>query len=354
MEFIKPGTNFDFVGNMRRALFVSLSLVALSIISLIAHGGPNYGVDFSGGTLIQARFKGKPPIGDIRKALETQGFGDVTIQDFGGGGSQGEFLIRLPITGEETASLGAKVAEAIKAKFGADQVEILREEMVGPRIGRELRQRALLSVVFATLMMGAYIWFRFDVRFGVGAAVALAHDVIIAAGALSLLNYEFDLTIVAALLTIVGFSVNDTVIVSDRIRENMRRSRRDSLASIINRSINETLSRTILTSFATLLTSGAMWVLGTGDVKIFSFAFSFGIVIGTYSSIGIASPLLLFLPWFWAKVRAYRPQGRAATWPAKKPWGYALGGLCLAVLCSFVTPTRMRRAGRWKTRGAMR
>jgi preprotein translocase subunit SecF len=296
MEFIKPGTNFDFVGNMRRALFVSLSLVALSIISLIAHGGPNYGVDFSGGTLIQARFKGKPPIGDIRKALETQGFGDVTIQDFGGGGSQGEFLIRLPITGEETASLGAKVAEAIKAKFGADQVEILREEMVGPRIGRELRQRALLSVVFATLMMGAYIWFRFDVRFGVGAAVALAHDVIIAAGALSLLNYEFDLTIVAALLTIVGFSVNDTVIVSDRIRENMRRSRRDSLASIINRSINETLSRTILTTGTAILVLLALFFLGGNVINGFAFALLVGFFVGTFSSVFIAAPIVLYFP----------------------------------------------------------
>jgi len=271
-------------------------LILICIASLVAHGGPNYGVDFSGGTLIQARFKGTPPIGEIRNTLETQGFGDVTIQDFGGGGSEGEFLIRLPVTGEETASLGAKVAEALRAKFGADQVDILREEMVGPRIGSELRQRALLSVVFATLMMGAYIWFRFDVRFGVGAAAALAHDVIIATGALSLLNYEFDLTIVAALLTIVGFSVNDTVIVSDRIRENLRKSRRDSLATIINRSINETLSRTILTTGTAVLVLLALYFLGGNVINGFAFALLVGFLVGTYSSIFIAAPIVLYFP----------------------------------------------------------
>ena len=296
MEIVKPGTNLNFIGKMRVALLASGILVMLSIAVLVAHGGPIYGVDFSGGTLLQLRFKDPTPVGDIRTALATQGFGDAAVQDFGGGGSTGEFLVRLPVTGEETTSLGVKVADALKAKFGADKVEILREEMVGPRVGSVLRRQALLSVLFATLMMGAYIWFRFDVRFGVGAATALAHDVIIATGAITLLNYEFDLTIVAALLTIVGFSVNDTVIVSDRIRENLRKNRRDSLATVINRSINETLSRTILTTGTAVLVLLSLYFLGGNVINGFAFALLVGFVVGTYSSIFIAAPIVLYFP----------------------------------------------------------
>ncbi|MCK6555545.1 protein translocase subunit SecF [Candidatus Binatia bacterium] len=296
MEIIKPGTRIDFVSKMRIALLASGILILLSIAVLVKHGGPIYGVDFSGGTLIQLRFTEKTPIGEIREALASQGFGDATIQDFAGGGSEGEFLVRLPVSGEETTSFGAKVAEALKAKFGADKVEIMREEMVGPRVGSVLRRQALLSVLFATLMMGAYIWFRFDVRFGVGAATALAHDIIIATGVLTLFNYEFDLTIVAALLTIVGFSVNDTVIVSDRIRENLRKNRRDSLATVINRSINETLSRTILTTGTAVMVLLSLYLLGGNVINGFAFALLVGFVVGTYSSIFIASPIVLYFP----------------------------------------------------------
>lgn len=296
MEIIKPGTKINFVGNMRIALAASAILVLLSIGLLVARGGPNYGVDFSGGTLLQLRARDATPIGDIRNALAAEGFGDATIQDFAGGGSTGEFLVRLPVSGEETTSLGAKVAEALKAKLGPDKVEILREEMVGPRVGSVLRRQALLSVLFATLMMGAYIWFRFDVRFGVGAATALAHDVIIATGAITLLNYEFDLTIVAALLTIVGFSVNDTVIVSDRIRENLRKNRRESLSAIINRSINETLSRTILTTGTAVLVLLSLFLLGGNVINGFAFALLVGFVVGTYSSIFIAAPIVIYFP----------------------------------------------------------
>jgi preprotein translocase subunit SecF len=297
MELIKPGTKIDFVASSKWAFGFSSLLILITIVSLLAHGGPNYGIDFAGGTMMQVRFNQKPAIGDIRDALVPLGLGDATIQDFGtgAGGSGAEFLIRLPMQASEMEDASNKVAASFTEKFGKDAFEIQRVEMVGPRVGRELRTRAILAVVFATLMMGAYIWFRFELRFGVGAAVALAHDVIITTGALSLLNYEFDLSIVAALLTVVGFSVNDTVIVSDRIRENMRKSRRDSLAKIINASINETLSRTILTTGTAILVLLALFFLGGNVINGFAFALLVGFTIGTYSSIYVASPIVLLL-----------------------------------------------------------
>ena len=297
MELIKPGTKIDFVRYAPWAIGFSWALIAIGAFSLLLHGGPNYGVDFSGGTVMQLRFQQKPSIGDIRGTLEPLGLGDVTIQDFGASEATGaaEFLIRLPQTADERSDLATKVMQALQGKFGKDGFEMLRTEMVGPRVGADLRTRAVLAVAFATLMMGAYIWFRFELRFGIGAAVALIHDVLITIGALSLFNYEFDLTVVAALLTIVGFSVNDTVIVSDRIRENMRKRPRDPLAAIINSSINETLSRTILTTGTAILVIVALFFLGGNVIHGFAFALLIGFSVGTYSSIYVASPIVLYL-----------------------------------------------------------
>jgi len=293
MEFIRPGTNFDFIRFRFVALVISWILIAIGIGSFVYHGGPNYGIDFSGGVMVHLRFKDKVQIGSLRDALSTVHLGDSTIQDFGANGT--EFLVRLPVEATETSGLTQTITNALKDKFGGDQFEVLRVELVGPRVGRELRQRALLAVAFATLLMGAYIWLRFELRFGVGAAIALVHDVLIAAGALSLANYEIDLTVVAALLTVVGFSVHDTVIVCDRIRENMRKSRRDSMGTIINRSINETLSRTILTTGTAILVVLSLFLLGGNVIRGFAFTLLIGFIIGTYSSIYIASPIVLWM-----------------------------------------------------------
>jgi preprotein translocase subunit SecF len=296
MELIKPGTNFDFVGNFRRAYLVSLALILAGVISLIVHGGPNYGIDFAGGTLVQIRFKEPTRIDDVRKALATAELAEAAIQDFGtNGAGPSEFLIRVPIKGEQLSDFSAQITSALEAKFGKDSWEIQRMETVGPRVGSELRWRALLAVIAATIMMGVYIWIRFELRFGIGAAAALFHDVLITVGALSLANYEFDLTIVAALLTVVGFSVNDTVIVSDRIRENLRKNRRDPLDKIINRSINETLSRTVLTTGTAMLVLLALFFLGGKVINGFAFALLVGFTVGTYSSIFIASPIVYYL-----------------------------------------------------------
>lgn len=296
MEFIKPGTKIDFIGMRKMAFAVSGLLLLMGIVSLVVRGGPNYGIDFAGGTMVQVRFPQSPPIDDIRAALTTLDLGDATIQDFGASPSGGaEFLIRLPLSTDQGKDLSSTVTEALAQKFGKEAFEVQRVESVGPRVGNELRIRAILAVIFATVMMGAYIWFRFELRFGIGAAVALLHDVLITIGALSLLNYEFDLTIVAALLTIVGFSVNDTVIISDRIRENMRKHRRDPLAKIINLSINETLSRTILTTGTAILVLLALYFLGGNVINGFAFALLVGFVVGVWSSVFISSPIVL---WF--------------------------------------------------------
>ena len=293
MELIKPGTNFDFIRLRFVALVVSWVLIAIGIGSFIYHGGPNYGIDFSGGVMVHLRFAKPQPINDIRAALTTAQLGESTIQDFGATGT--EFLVRLPVEASETKGISETLTHALQEKFGTDGFEVLRVELVGPRVGQELRQRALLAVAFATVLMAAYIWFRFEFRFGVGAAIALVHDVLIAAGALSLVNYEIDLTVVAALLTVVGFSVHDTVIVCDRIRENMRKHRRDTMATIINRSINETLSRTVLTTGTAILVVMSLFFLGGNVIRGFAFTLLIGFIIGTYSSIYIASPIVLWL-----------------------------------------------------------
>lgn len=295
MELIKPGTNIDFVSYTRWALLLSGILIVLGLASFWYHGGPNYGVDFAGGTVIQVRFNQPTSISDMRQALATVNIANVTVQDLGQG--ENEFLIRMPESDSGGEDFSVQTRQALTAQFGEQSFEIRRIETVGPRVGQDLRRKALLALLFATLMIGGYIAFRFEPRFGVGAAAALAHDLLIAAGALSFMNMEFDLTVVAALLTVVGFSVNDTVIVCDRIRENLRKMRREMLAAVINRSINETLSRTVITTGTAVLVIVSLLILGGDVMHAFAFTLLIGIVIGTYSSVYIASPIVLL----WAR-----------------------------------------------------
>jgi preprotein translocase subunit SecF len=291
MELIKPGTSINFVGYSKWAMTFSLALIVLGFASFWYHGGLNYGVDFIGGTMVHIKFNQPTNIADIRQALERTNIANIVVQDFGQGGD--EFLIRMPEAEASTEGLSGQIQQGLAAKFGEQAFEVRRVETVGPKVGNDLRRKALLAVAFSTIMMGIYIAFRFELRFGVGAAVALIHDVLITAGALSLMNMEFDLTVVAALLTIVGFSVNDTVIVCDRIRENMRKLRRENLTAIINRSINETLSRTIITNGTAILVVIVLLFLGGDVIYAFAFALLVGFVIGTYSSIYVASPIVL-------------------------------------------------------------
>jgi len=292
MELIKPGTNIPFTSYRKIAVILSTAVNLLVLIMLFVRG-PTWGVDFSGGTVVQVKFQQKVTIPDVRRALESIKLGGSEIQDFGQEGSN-EYLIRLEKTSVEIGALGEQVKKALSDQFGADKFEIRRMEFVGPKVGEDLRFRGIMSVVVSTIMMGIYIWLRFELRFGIGAVIALIHDVLVTVGALMLANYEFDLTIVAALLTIVGFSVNDTVVICDRIRENMRKSKRESLESIVNTSINETLSRTILTTGTALMVLFALYFLGGAVIRSFAFALIVGFFSGVYSTIFIASPVILF------------------------------------------------------------
>jgi len=310
MQFIPPNTNFDFVGIRKPLILVSSALNVLSLLLLI-FWGPKLGIDFAGGSLVQVRFDEPLQADSIRAALTGVEAGQLDIQDLGAGGK--EFLIRVPLSAENAEGVNKHLTAALAEKFGKDKVEVLRVEAVGPRVGQDLRQKAVLAVVFATLMMAVYISLRFEWRFGVGAAVALVHDVLIAVGALLLFGYEFDLTVVPALLTVVGYSVHDTVIVSDRIRENRRKDRRSSLAQIINQSINETLSRSILTSGTAVLVVLALFVLGGPVLHGFAFALLVGFTVGTYSSIFIASPVVLYFERKTTSAAAERRPGRTAS-----------------------------------------
>ena len=299
MELIKPGTKFQFT-RYRKIAFIVSTVVNLAVLAALFVKGPNLGVDFAGGTMIQVKFQQRVTIAQIRQALEKVDLGGGVVQDFGEPEAN-EFLIRLDKTSVELGALGDLVRKVLAEQFGADKFEVRRIEFVGPQIGEDLRFRGTMSVIVATIMMGIYIWVRFGsafgarfgLLFGTGAVIALIHDVLVTVGALMLANYEFDLTVVAALLTIVGFSVNDTVVICDRIRENLRKIKRETLESIINTSINETLSRTILTTGTALLVLAALYFLGGEVIKPFAFALLVGFISGVYSTIFIASPVIL-------------------------------------------------------------
>ncbi len=299
MELIKSDTQIPFL-SYRFVAFILSGLLGLGVLALLLIKGPNIGVDFAGGTMVHVRVPQQVTIGEIRDILGSSGLGDVVVQDFGTVGS-GEFLIRLEKTEAQLVTIGSQVRSALVERLGADQVEIRRVDYVGPKVGKDLRRRGTLSVIAATIMMGVYVWLRFGssfgarfgLGFGLGAIAALIHDVWITVGALVIANYEFDLSTVAALLTIAGYSVNDTVVVSDRIRENMRKLRREPLEKIINMSINETLSRTVITTGTSLVVLVALLVLGGGVIRPFAFALMVGFISGVYSTIFIATPVIL-------------------------------------------------------------
>ncbi len=274
-----------------RFAYVISGIAAVISLILFAAVGLNYGVDFKGGSMIEVQAKsGKAEIGQIRSAVSGLGLGDVQIQTFG---SDKDILIRI-----EQQSGGEKAQQAALAKVLAaigDNYEQRRTEVVGPAVSGELRTTGLIAVLCSIIAIILYVWFRFEWQFAVGAVVALTHDVLITVGVFSLLQLEFDLSTVAALLTILGYSVNDTVVVSDRIRENLRRYKKMEIAQLLNRSINETLARTLMTSLTTLIVLIALYVLGGEVIRNFTFAMMFGVVIGTYSSIFIAAPLLAYL-----------------------------------------------------------
>ncbi len=292
MEIIRPGISFDIIGKIKLFAGISTVVVILSIFLLLTKG-INYGIDFTGGTLVQVQFKEAKPIGEVRSAVAGLSLGDTVIQNFG---SDREFLVRVEKSSGDIKGVESIVKGALVKKFGKDAFEMRRTEMVGPKVGADLRQKALSSMLFALVGILIYISFRFQFRQAIASVVALLHDVIIALGVFSLSGKEFTLPIVAAVLTIIGYSLNDTIVVFDRIRENTRVSRRAEFSGLVNKSINQTLSRTLLTSGTTLIAVLAFLFLGGDVISDVAFALAIGIVAGTYSSVYVASPILLAWP----------------------------------------------------------
>ena len=295
LQLIPPGINIDFVG--KRYLFLALSTaINLAAIILLLVVGLNYGVDFAGGSVVQLKFA-QPTNGDeIRKALGSMELGQVSVQDFGAK-NQNQFLVRFEKV-KNIGNLGKQLEGALNASYGqSNKAQVLRVETVGAKVGRDLRIDGFLAVAVATVFMGIYIAIQFrnvSWSFGAGAVIALIHDVLVVTGALVISRLEFDLTTLAAVLTVIGYSVHDTIIVSDRIREDAAKRRRETLEMTMNRAINETLSRTILTSGTALTVLLSLLVLGGPILRPAAFTLFIGIITGTYSSIYIAGPVVLF------------------------------------------------------------
>ena len=292
MELIKPGTNYDFIGKRKYAYVISLLLFAIALGSLIFHGGLNYGIDFAGGHLIQVKFFKNVTISNLKGALDTIGLTDATVQDFSGG-QENEYIIRVLKTDIDNTVLAKNVEKALTKAFGAGSYEVRRIEMVGPKVGKDLQKKALWAVLLACGGILIYVAVRFELRFAFGAVLALAHDAFIVIGAYSIANMEVNLPVIAAVLTVIGYSVNDTIVVFDRIRENLRKAGKTPEAEVMNKSINETLSRTVITVGVTMLAVLALLFLGGGAIYEIAFGLAVGFILGCYSSIFVASPLVL-------------------------------------------------------------
>lgn len=282
--------NFDFMGKRRQAFIFSLALILGSLVSL-ATRGLNFGIDFTGGALVEVSYQEAVELDQVRSRLAAAELGDAVAQYFG---SARDVLIRVPQTqGKNNADASDVIIAALREP--GLPVEIRRAEYVGPQVGEELQEDGGLAMIYALIMIFIYIAFRFQRLFSVGAIAALAHDVIITVGFFSITQIDFDLTVLAALLAVIGYSLNDTIVVFDRIRENFRRIRKGAPVEIVNASLNQTLSRTLTTSLTTLLVLGALFSLGGEIIRPFSTALIVGVLIGTYSSIYVASPVTLVL-----------------------------------------------------------
>jgi preprotein translocase subunit SecF len=295
--------NIDWLGKKWYFLAFSLIFSVAGLISMATHWANSdpahrslvpLGVDFRGGTQMEVQFKQRPDLEKIRQATEAAGIRDASVVNYDVA-SRNEVLVSLPEQHVESSlDVGRQqIEDALRAKFGQDSFEIRNVQVVGPTVGKQLEKQATLATLYSLLGMLVYLWFRFQLIYGVAAVVACFHDTLITVGFFALTNREISLTVIAAILTLVGYSMNDTIVVFDRIRENLRLSRRESLPDVVNRSINQTLSRTVLTSGLTFLTVLSLFVFGGPVLRGFSFALVVGILIGTYSSIAIAAPMLV-------------------------------------------------------------
>lgn len=312
MIWLFKDANYPFMAWRRTAYIVSAALTLVTLVSIVARGGLSYSIDFTGGTLVQLDFQEPVDTQSLRQALRTMpGLESSEVQRFG---DPSDVVIRAQVTPGQEEEFGDRIEDHLRQapELAGRSFSVVRTEAVGPKIGEELKQQALLAILYALGLILIYVAFRFDLKFGVAAIVATIHDIVLSVGVFSLLDKEISLAVVAAFLTIVGYSLNDTIVVFDRIREDLRGRHREPYVDIVNRAVNETLSRTILTGGTTLVVLGLLFFLGGEVIHDFAFALIIGILIGTYSSIFIGAPLVV--EW---KHRIEDPRAAAAARPKK-------------------------------------
>ena len=291
MELIRPDTRYDFIGKRKFTVWLSLIAILLCVGSIFLHRGLRYGVDFAGGLLVQVKFSKAVEISEVRKAMDAMGMKDAVVQKFGG---EDEFLIRVEKTSEDLEEVSKRIQTSIKEQFKDSPPEIRRVEVVGPKVGQDLKKKALWAVGLSFLGILIYVAFRFhEFAFGLGGIAALFHDIIITYGVISIFNIEYSLTLLAVILTIIGFSINDTIVIFDRVRENIKKMRKENLETIFNVSINETLGRTILTAGTVMMVVLILFFFGGPVIHDFAFTLAIGLISGTYSTIYIAGPVVL-------------------------------------------------------------
>jgi preprotein translocase subunit SecF len=291
MELIRPGTQFNFIGKKKFTIWVSAIVILLSFGSIIYHGGLRYGVDFAGGILLQIKFSKTVDISEVRNAVEAMGSKDAMVQKFGG---ENEFLIRIEKSSEDLEGMSGQIQTSLQERFKGQTLEIRRAEVVGPKVGKDLKTKALWAIGFSFLAILVYVAIRFrQFSYGLGGIVALVHDIIITFGAISIFDLEFSLSLLAVILTIIGFSINDTIVIFDRVREDIKKMRKESLETIFNTGINECLGRTILTSGTVMMVVLILFFFGGPVIHDFTSAMIVGLVSGTYSTVYVASPIVL-------------------------------------------------------------
>jgi preprotein translocase subunit SecF len=315
-------TKFDFIKAWRLALGLTIGFIAVGLIALVLHGGLNRSIEFTGGTLMQLEFAQSPNVGELRSTIDAAGFTGSEIQQFG---NNREFTIRA--AGHSVASdaqvqnTASRIRAALEQKYGAGNVRVVREEIVGPRVGEELSRNAMIAILISLGITMVYLAFRFEWRFGVAAVIATGHDLLSTLAFLAIMRLEVSLTVVAALLTVIGYSLNDTIIIFDRVRENLKKARPEPLYDVLNRSINETLPRSILTHATVAAATLSLLIFAGEVIRPFSWIMLFGIVTGTFSSIYIAAPVLLWVERKWPRSRGGKegPSARSTSGNAPRP-----------------------------------
>jgi len=296
LDIIKPGTYIDFVGKMKKAVFISWGLILIGVISFIYHKGPNWGVEFVGGTEVHIQFAKEIKSDQIRNILSSSGYTAEAVQQLGLP-QDNDYLIRFSpkvVAFDKIQELQNKLEGLIKSSPEFQGASILRIDYIGPNVGRELIQKAIISVLLGCVGILLYLMIRFEFEYALGAVIAIVHDVLITLGAISIMDKEFTLAIVAALLTVIGYSVNDTIIIFDRIRENLRKAAKIGFRQLVNEAVSQTLSRTILTGLTVFLVLAALFLLGGSVIHDFAFTLIVGVIVGTYSSIFVASAFVIY------------------------------------------------------------